>query len=559
MLQITISNNIRIRGASTPLSAAITKALTMDNPEYNDRLKKRKPTWGIDKKLKLYTYDQGALVAPRGFKKELVKILEDLRIDKNVIAEPYTEGQPVDFGPWNEEYKPYSDQVPAIRAAVENDGVLIAPAGSGKTLMGMNYIYLKARPTLWLTHTKDLLYQSLMNAEKFLLGVGTVGVLGDGKQEWGSGKLIVATIQTLEANPSLIDTLNPIIGTLIVDEAHHLPAASFIEVISRFKAKNVLGLTATPDRKDQLERYMYAGLGPECYRIDRSGLYKAGRLIKPSVQFVYTDFKYTPGSQRNEIDSVDAGGEEMDYRELLNAAIYDEKRAKLIAENILETAANNYSIAIGESVRYAYILRDLVEKFARARFGVVPRMAVIHGPIKRYTWRAAKNEKDAIRKVAAGEALEYKKAAKGRYQVKVEQYTAAEYEAWQLSNARRKEILAAATNKEIDILFTTQLAREGLDMPHLTIGHMVMPKRGDTRGTESGAALEQEIGRIMRAERGNPNKKATWYDYVDYNVGVFKDQYYSRRKVYTRLGIKLPRKKKTETEEIAQFLSDMPW
>ena len=88
--------------------------------------------------------------------------------------------------------------------------------------------------------------------------------------------------------------------------------------------------------------------------------------------------------------------------------------------------------------------------------------------------------------------------------------------------AQRKDILEACDRKEVDILFATQLAREGLDMQHLAVGHMVMPKRGDSRESSSGSSVEQEIGRIMRPDRNNPDKEAYWFDYVDYNVGYLR-------------------------------------
>lgn len=69
---------------------------------------------------------------------------------------------------------------------------------------------------------------------------------------------------------------------------------------------------------------------------------------------------------------------------------------------------------------------------------------------------------------------------------------------WQVTKQQRKDILEACDRKEVDILFATQLAREGLDMQHLVVGHMVMPKRGDSRESNSGSSVEQEIGRIMR-------------------------------------------------------------
>jgi superfamily II DNA or RNA helicase len=559
MLQIFVTNNIRIKGAPTPLKAAVTKALTMDNPAFIDRKKKRRPTWGIDAVLKLYLYESGDLIAPRGFLSELKAILQTQGYNPNkVLVERYTLGHAVDFGPWNDAFKIKDDQQPFIDAVLAENGVGVAPAGSGKTIMGMRYIFEKGAPALWLTHTKDLMYQSKERAEATLKGVGRIGLMGDGKKDYGDGKLIIATIQTLQANPGIVEGLKPIIGTVVIDEAHHFPSPQFLDLAGSFPAANYLGLTATPERKDKLERYMYMGIGPKVYQISRDGLYDSGRLVKPEIKFVYTDFDYEQASLRNEIDAVDAGGEDLDYNDLKTKLIYDEKRAKLVAENIIDAAPLGAAIVITESVRYCYIVEAWVQKFARARFGKELRTAVVHGGISRYKWLTAKNEMDAMTKVNTGEAVEYKNH-NGVWKVKVEDYTAAEFEAWQVNKSQRKDILQAADEKKIDILFATQLAREGLDLPHLAVGHMAMPKRGDASGSKNGAAVEQEIGRIMRPDPNNPNKKAVWYDYVDYNVGVLKSQYNSRRSVYRRLQLKVPNKPRTERDEIAEFLGSMPW
>jgi superfamily II DNA or RNA helicase len=123
-------------------------------------------------------------------------------------------------------------------------------------------------------------------------------------------------------------------------------------------------------------------------------------------------------------------------------------------------------------------------------------------------------------------------------------------QSWQVTKEQRRKTLEDAAARRISILFATQLAREGLDLPNLNIGHMASPKKGDQYKRKDGASVEQEIGRIMRPDKLNPNKVATWYDYVDYNVGVFQTQYYTRRKVYERLGLKLGKKPRTATDNL---------
>lgn len=559
---ITIANNIRIRGASTPLRAKITADLTVPNPEYEDKKAKKQPLWGVEKYLRLYSLAGTDIIAPRGYLNDLTQIPEIQDISKTTFSNSYTLLPEIDFGPWNPRYALRPDQQEAIAALRDAEGgVLVAPAGSGKTVMGMRLIQEIGQPTLWLTHTKDLLYQSRDKAIELLAGVGKIGIFGDGQHEWGDGNLFLATVQTLGDNPKLIEQLNQLVGNVIIDESHHFPAVSFIDVAGQFSAYCMYGLTATPERKDKLEIYMYRGIGPVVHEIPRDGLYDTGRLIKPEIKFVFTNFDYEQAADRNDLCSVDAGGEDLDYRVLMDRLVADEARAKLVAENILEHA-KSFSIVITESIRYCHVLADLVSRFANTRWGVVPRIAIVHGSISRYKWIVGGTEKNARQLVAAGEALEYRRNERlKRWEIKMEQYSESEFKNWQVSNFERKQRIEDCRKGQVDILFATaQLVQEGLDLPNLCCGHLAMPKRGDTGGSKNGASVEQAIGRLMRPDPKTPDKKAIWFDYVDYNVGVLRSQYYSRRSVYKRLGLKVPGKPKTaERDEIEAFLDSMPW
>lgn len=539
-MQIIVSNNIRIQNALTPVRAGITNMLRYKNPAVEKAKRQNRNTWGIPQTLELFIYDRGDLVVPRGFLPELLHFIEG---SSTKVHWKQTKGQKVNFGPWNDSYKLRDYQKPMVEALLKNNGTGVAPAGSGKTLMGLRYILEKSVPAIWITHTVDLLNQTKGNAEKLLKGVGKIGQFGGGKQEWGDGKLIIATVQTLQRNTHLIDAMNEFIGTVVIDEAHHFPSTQFIDTAGLFKARNIIGLTATPERKDGLDMYMHRGIGPIVHQVKRDNLYTEGSLIKPKVEFVFTDFDYEYASDRNEIGSVDAGGDELNYHDLLQHLITDERRQELIAEMIVNNADKGHAIVITESVRYCFELEALVKE-------TLPhaRTEVVHGGISRFKWVLTQPPEHLI--------IEEEKQKNGRMRYRVEDYTDKEFEAWQINSKKRQDIMDRASNKEIDILFATQLAREGLDMPHLSVGHMVMPKRGDTGKNKDGGAVEQELGRIMRADPSNPEKQATWFDYVDHKVGVLNSQYYSRRKVYRRLGIPLKNKPRTESNEIEDFLAN---
>lgn len=559
MLQIFLSHNIRIRGASTPLRGTVTKELTIDNPAFKKAQRIGKRGWGIDKKLELFINDQGDLVVPRGFLRRLEQILRAAGLDPSkVITKQQQEGRISSFG-WAEGWELREYQQPFVDAVKQENGVGVAPAGSGKTIMGLRYVSEKGKAAVWLTHTTDLMYQTAEKARKLLPGVGKIGFFGDGKHDWGDGNLIIATVQTLGSNAHLIDSMNEFVGTVVIDEAHHFPAVQFVNTAGRFKAENMLGVTATPDRKDGLEAYLYAGVGPLLHKVGRDALYDTGELIKPTLKFVYTDFNYETASDRNDIDSVEAGSDDMDYQDVIRRLINDKARTRLVAETILENLGKK-QIVITESVRYCYMLQEALKE-AYTAMGIRKPLvtAVVHGGISRTKWQTTKPYDELI--------LEEKVVKNGNRtskKYKVEDYTAEEFAAWQVTPGQRKAIMEKANAGEIDVLFATQLAREGLDMPHLSVGHMAMPKRGDNSGKANGGAVEQEIGRIQRKDPADPDKTAVWYDYVDYNVGVFKQQYQSRRSVYKRLGLAVPKKPRTEKDDIVDFLGgssifDLPY
>jgi len=87
-----------------------------------------------------------------------------------------------------------------------------------------------------------------------------VGTIGGGKAN-PTGKIDIAVMQSLsrqgEVNP-LVESY----GQVIVDECHHVGAVSFDAILKRAKAKFVLGLTATPIRRDGQQPIIFMQCGP---------------------------------------------------------------------------------------------------------------------------------------------------------------------------------------------------------------------------------------------------------------------------------------------------------
>ena len=170
--------------------------------------------------------------------------------------------------------------------------VAVAPTGSGKTIMFSAVIgELMAKTpnikVLVLAHREELIKQ---NQEKFLIvneGVSTSIVKADIK-DWG-GQVVFSMIQTLSRDYNLLEM--PSIDLLVIDEAHHAPAASYRKIISRARDLNpnlkLYGVTATPNRGDK------KGLGEifgNCAdQIELIELITDGDLVEPKTYVIDVD------------------------------------------------------------------------------------------------------------------------------------------------------------------------------------------------------------------------------------------------------------------------------
>lgn len=181
------------------------------------------------------------------------------------------------------------DQKPAAKALLPHDtGVLSAATGFGKTVLAAHIIAKRKCNTLVLVHRKQLLEQWAAQLQTFLnLDHAGIGQIGGGKRK-PTGQIDIALIQSLVRKGNADDCVADY-GQLIVDECHHLSAVSFEIVARQCKAKYVLGLTATPTRKDGQQPIIFMQCGPVRYHVDA----KKQAQKRPFSHFVvprYTKF-----------------------------------------------------------------------------------------------------------------------------------------------------------------------------------------------------------------------------------------------------------------------------
>jgi superfamily II DNA or RNA helicase len=159
------------------------------------------------------------------------------------------------------------DQEEAVRVLRKSEiGVFVAPPGAGKTVVACALIALRKTPTLILVHRQPLVEQWRSRLAEFL-GVSEkeIGSVS-GTKKRATGKIDIAMIQTLSRAEGLGGVL-PYYGQVIVDECHHIPALSFEAVLKQLPATFILGLTATPYRKDGLQKIIHFQCGPVRHEI----------------------------------------------------------------------------------------------------------------------------------------------------------------------------------------------------------------------------------------------------------------------------------------------------
>lgn len=159
------------------------------------------------------------------------------------------------------ELRPYQAEALEAWIAAKGRGVVVLPTGAGKTYLAVLAIQEKQRSALVIAPTLDLVRQ-WYDVLRLSFG-GEVGVIGGGEY-----KVLPLTVTTYDSAHIHLDHLGDRFGLLIFDECHHLPAEAYTLAAKMSIAPFRLGLTATPERVDGLERRLAELIGPIVLRRD---------------------------------------------------------------------------------------------------------------------------------------------------------------------------------------------------------------------------------------------------------------------------------------------------
>jgi superfamily II DNA or RNA helicase len=214
--------------------------------------------------------------------------------------------------------RPYQEE--SVEASRKKEmGVIVAPPGSGKTVIALKIIAEKQQPALIIVHRQDLARQWLERIDSFLgIPLKEIGKIGQGKVKPGK-QVTVATIQSLTRLE--VPELYSAFGVVIVDECHHIPADTFRNTVARFNSRYLYGLTATPFRKynDGKLIFMYLGERIAEVRVEALSGTKHPTIVIRDTPF---DVPFEPKTDR--------------FETLSKILVHDSERNKLIVKDILE-------------------------------------------------------------------------------------------------------------------------------------------------------------------------------------------------------------------------------
>lgn len=457
-MRFDVGNNIYVHEPTQALNDWCKSELTLDNPDYHKKVRMGLWLGGTPENICLYEKRGDDLILPFGCVADLRKLFPDVPCMSRIKpCEPFYYDSGINLYPYQER---------AVKTALKaRNGVIVMPCGAGKTQTALQIVSILGVRTLWLTHTQDLLNQSL-NRAKSVLGCSnsSYGTITGGKVNIGNG-ITFATVQTM----SKLDLTHymDVWGCVIVDEVQRVSGSptqvtQFYKVLNNLSCRYKFGLTATPKRADGLEKSMFALIGDIICEISRDEVKDTTCPVR--VEFVETG--YMPN-----LDMALSGDGTINYAGLVDDLTGNEDRFNLISNSI--NKLNEPTLVLGNRVKFLQKLNDAYK-------GKSICLSALGNS------KAAKAErKEALRKLNSGEIS--------------------------------------------CVFATYQLAKEGLDIPNLRYVVFATPEKDPTTiqqaaGRVGRKAEGKQYGTVIDfvddfgMYRGWQKKRAAIYKKLDYEL-----------------------------------------
>ncbi len=357
-LTVTLANLIYFEKAQLPQALAnrLIRLAAFQNPEFYKKQAMRFSVWDEPRVIGCAQNFPNHIGLPRGCLDAVLELLVDNKIACDLIDERYL-GTCLDVsfvGTLR------ADQEMAAAAMLEHDvGVLCAPTAFGKTVMAAAMIAKRGMNTLVLVHRTELLQQWQARLQAFLgIDKDMVGTIGGGKSR-PTGKIDIAVMQSLSRQGE-VNSLAENYGLVIIDECHHVGAASFDAILNKVKAKYVLGLTATPIRRDGQQPIIFMQCGPI-------------RHMAANSENAPHDLEVLPRLQQSRIDlPADAS-----ISEVFGCLVKDAHRTKAIAMEVRQAFGQ------GRKILVLTERTEHLDAILAALHSQVPAPFVLHGKMSK--------------------------------------------------------------------------------------------------------------------------------------------------------------------------------
>ena len=324
--------NFPIQSLSKSFISKLKSFASFENPQIKLLLSLRKPLYNTPKYLKGYEESSEFLTLPRGLKEKLFEYLNynlvKYKIIDNRVFEKIETKRIL--------FTLRAEQEDAIKEILKYDSsICVAPPGFGKTLIGAKIFEQRAVKTLIIVNKNMLLDQWISRfVDYFGYKKSDIGFLGKSQNRL-NGNIDIATMQSLNNIPELVENYTQV----IVDECHHIPALTFEQIVKNFKGKYILGLSATPNRKDELDPILYQQLGSISYE------YKKPKTHTNRLLVIKTEFT----------SSAD------NYAAIINELVSNEDRTRQIVKTIKENIDRKI-LLLSDRIEHLNLLENILKE-----------------------------------------------------------------------------------------------------------------------------------------------------------------------------------------------------